>query len=456
MQCLKKLINKNWLCWPIIIFSLYFILAIIFTYPLFFKLNSIIWGAPGDNSLLLAEKFQNITIEPQALWPGIILTGFLGEAATFNFLSFLSFPLSGLTMYWLAKFALKSSYFTGKSVKPLKLLPKFEQQISLPAFFAGFVFAFSPYHFWQSYHHFTLGQIQWLPLFFLALLVFLQKPTFKNSLLLGTTWLLNFFVNLHYGFFTLLLAAIFTLVKSIVEKKLPLSRKSLFPFLLFGGVIIAAATFWQWQLKSFTSLVVVGFARPLDEIFALSARPWDFLIPAPNHFFLGKPGQEMLDKIWRIKADYRFASPFLPERVIYLGIVPIIFSCIAIFKYVIIAKAGIRARLIGGSVMTTNFKTLFFTFLIIFLLSLPPFFDFSFGRVYFPNFVLAKLLPQVRVYARIGIIVLMLITLIASLGLEQLIENWKFGKKYHNLLILILCLVLIFEFLPFPNIWYKL
>lgn len=419
----------------LIAFAFYFILSVILTYPLFFKMGSSVWGNPGDNTSFLTRGFSSLGLEALVSYEGVLLSALGGRVFAFNFLSFISFPLAGVTMFALAKHVL------GKN------------GTLAPALFAGAVFAFCPYHFWQSYDHMTLGQIQWLPLFFLALLFFLEKPNLKRGILLGLSWNLNFLTNLHYGYFTLLLAGAFILSNFLChsgesrsgaagEGRLqnPFPNKTdsgqarvtltgILSLLVISGLGILL---WYYRSKLAQSEILgPGFGRPLDEIFALSARPWDYFIPAPNHLLWGHAGQELLAKIWHLKPDYRFLSPFLPERVIYLGLVPFFFAIYAFLHPTL--KVGLR---VGTIVLTIVF---------LFLLSFPPFFDTSHGRLFFPNYLLAHSFPLVRVYARLGIIVEMLVALLTGLGLYGLLLK---GKKYLPYLAFVLLLL---EFLPFPH-----
>jgi len=358
---------------PIIVFLLYLSVSAIFTWPLLFKLNQTIWGNPGDNTGLITKSFTGLGLEPLAAYTGQVLSLITNSTFAFNLLTFLSFPISGLCMYLLAdhvskKFKTKQSLGLGHwKIRTLSLfrISDLGFRISGPAFISGFIFTFSPYHFWQSYNHFTLGQIQWFPLFFLALLWFLEKPNPRRGILLGLVWCLNFLTNLHYGYFTLLLAVVFIFSRALFEKKNPFSKQTILSYASFLGILGIILLWWHLRLSNAgTPLIGSGFSRPLDEIFALSARPWDYLIPAPNHFLWGNWGQKLLHNIWNIKQDYRYASPFLPERVVYVGMVPLILASLATFK---IKKA----------------RPFALTAFILLLLSLPPFFDTSHGTAVF-------------------------------------------------------------------------
>ena len=493
------MINTKSIVKSLLIFAFYFILAAIFTYPLLFKLNSITWGNPGDNSAVITKAFNSVYMEILPSYQGRLLSWLFNPKIAFNLLTFISFPLAGLTMYWLVGYVLCNCHFdrvysrVDKSktnqVKDLSTSRLRFARDDVSAFFAGLVFTFSPYHFWQSYEHITLAQIQWLPLFFLALIRFTNKPTPKNGLLLGLAWAINFLTNLHYGYFCLLLAGAYVFSRTatfFVETRFPSLKlgtnvassrrdvacyvstiaKSLLPAITFSGLVVLL-----WHLRSKAGGVALagsGFSRPLDEIFALSARPWDYLIPAPNHWLWGKAGQELLHNLWSIKKDYRYASPFLPERVIYIGFVPLLLA-LSLISNVIkrlykkanrqlskVACGGTRV-LTGGSqlrpekVRSGAFSNkqvllLLLTAIAMMILSLPPFFDTSHGRLLLPNYLLAKYFPMVRVYARLGIVVNMLIALLSALGLQKLASK--------KLLIIAAFALLTIELFLFPHFYY--
>jgi hypothetical protein len=443
-------------------------------------MSSAVWGNPGDNTDFIMVGFGFLALEPLASYVGQLLTLIGGKVFAFNFLTFVSFPLAGTTMYLLANYVPRRLTLKVKSANTFKVvlgehgrLPKLLtslRQISPAAFLAGIIFAFCPYHFWQSYDHFTLGQIQWLPLFFLAFLIFLEKPSPKRGLWLGLAWALNFLTNLHYGYFTILLAGAYLFSKAIlnVGRRFPhpsgicsFTRRVFLAGLPALAIAALAITLWYLRTKIVGSdILEPDFARPLDDVFALSARPWDYLIPAPNHLLLGNWGQEILHKIWSIKENYRYASPFLPERVIYLGIVPLVLAA-----YSILAKDHRswvmdyrkKSKIISSTIHHLP-SIISLTALLLVLLSLPPFFDFSFGRIHFPNFLLYKIFPFVRVYARLGIVVSMLVALLAAIGIANLnskkraVLKFKVGiGNWSWLLVLGIIILVLFEFLPGPH-----
>ncbi|MFH1896340.1 MAG: hypothetical protein ABH814_02625, partial [bacterium] len=154
-----------------VVFLAYLAIAAIFTYPLIFKLSSSVWGNPGDNSGFLTSGFGGVALEPLVSWTGQLVALLFGNTVAFNLLTFLSFPLAGVTCYCLVEYVGRQMTDVRRQKTEVKDHPTSDiRHPAFVAFVSGLVFSFSPYHFWQSYHHFTLGQVQWLPLFFLALL----------------------------------------------------------------------------------------------------------------------------------------------------------------------------------------------------------------------------------------------------------------------------------------------
>lgn len=188
---------KNLIRSSVLVLVIYLLLTILLNFPLWRRLSFATYGYTGDSygflwqlwwgketdrqlingklTPLLGAPFGSpidyYFCEPLLLGFGRLLARVTNHFVAFNLVLLVSFPLAGLTTYWLAKYLTKNS---------------------LAAFLAGLIFAFSPYHFWQAYTHVNLSQIQWLPLFLLAWLVFLRRPQVKNFLFLFLSYLLVF------------------------------------------------------------------------------------------------------------------------------------------------------------------------------------------------------------------------------------------------------------------------
>ena len=99
-------------------------------------------------------------IQPFDRLYALLFGGFGDGLGAYNLQIFLSFVLSGCTMYVLAR------HVTGSP---------------LAAALAGFIYTFSPFHLAQAMQYGALASIQWIPLFLLAFLLVLREPKLRYA-----------------------------------------------------------------------------------------------------------------------------------------------------------------------------------------------------------------------------------------------------------------------------------
>ncbi len=449
--------KRKWL----VIVSLYTLLAIVFTYPLIFKINQGIYGYSSDNfglvwqlwwkkyaaqrhlpfspaSLVGAPQgtpFPALAGEPGWAYPLIWLTFLFNETIAFNLMVFSSFPLAGLTMFGLA-------FYLTKRVGP--------------SFIAGLAYMLCPFHFWQLYAHLSLGLIQWLPLFVLGMLHFEQVRQTNSSrqslvgaaILWGLSWVLITSFNVYYGYFTVLLAGAFYLANFlyqilILKKNIWHLPVGLWAFLVAGVVMVVGAIPVLVPMAAEQAARKEkgqAIPRPLEDVLSLSARPWDFLLPAPDQPFLGKWSDSMYTKIRSLSNDYKTMSAFLPERVVFLGWLPLALGVMGV-------TGGMRREKYRQ--LTWRFL---FCFLVLLVVSAPPFIYFKGLRILFPSYFLYRLLPIFRVYIRLGIVLQVIVCLLGALGLSWLLQaRWLVASRRGQIIIVgLAALIVMMEFVNIP------
>lgn len=178
---------------------LFFIgISAIYTYPLFFLPAGWVYGTHEDISrsfhlywclqqngdwLFLNRHWPqlnapfgwNVPNTPQYLlwWTGAAWSAWFGPLTPTNFLVALSFPLSGFFAFLLARDLTGS---TGGSI------------------LAGFLFAFSPWHFSKAEVYPAITSIQWIPLYGWSLLAYFRSPGWIRAFVAGAAFalVLNF------------------------------------------------------------------------------------------------------------------------------------------------------------------------------------------------------------------------------------------------------------------------
>src|SRR3989338_4580678 len=196
----------------IIIFILF---AIIATFPVMFKINTVISGfqhtdesyaalwnfwwlkhcwqkhLPDNFPLQVAVPFDTRTAESGYLvWNALNkwLTIFTSNIFTYNIEILLSFVLSGIFMC---------------------LLVFYLTQNTKASMFSGIIYMFFPYHFVRAWQHLGLAQIQWMPLYLLGLLLLTEKISKARIVGAVIALFLVFSFDLYYAYLMLNVTALY-------------------------------------------------------------------------------------------------------------------------------------------------------------------------------------------------------------------------------------------------------
>jgi len=438
------------------------------TYPLILRMGSSFYGYRGDPlgviydlwrmkyawqhnlpyyfNTLVASPFGvdysgGIRI-PFLVFFGKWLTILTNEIFAYNLIILLSFPLAGVTMYYLVH------RFTKNKVA---------------AFFSGIIFAFSPYHFAHAWAHLGLANIQWMPLYALLLFRLDENRTYGNAVLCAVAFTLNAFFDPHYGYFMVVFTGAFLLFKLLYGWKhhrwSASGRRSLFKGIKVGlvGVIAALGIILPFQYRVLKTaflgpktptIAAQGYRRPFNDLFYRSAKPLDYLLPAVEQPVFGRYTTRFLGSV------FYGSSP--SENTLYLGFVPLILAAVTIRRW---RKRRRRPPDLEGEHLSRqpaagtgkDFVIGFFIFaaFVALLFSQSPYWQIGPLRIPFPSYFMYKILPMVRVYARFGIVVMLAVAVLAGIGLSDILK--KIGKRKWRIVFsgLVIMLVL-FEFWNWP------
>jgi len=252
--------------------------------------------------------------------------------------------------------------------------------------------------------------------------------------------------SLYYGYFALLFLLAFYLAKFVwfaflVKPRRISFAQNLWSFILvFLVATVAGLPFIYPMIKSQRGKQEAGqaMARPIEDMLSLSARPWDFVLPAPDNPLLGKWSDSVYAKIRGLTNDYKTISAFLPERVLFVGWLPLILAVIGVM----------------GGLRREKYRQVSFLFslcsLILILFSAPPFVYIKGHRLFFPSFFFYQILPMFRVYTRLGGLIQLLFAVLAGSGVLFLLEYVSKSKIAKIVLSCFFCLVIIGEYLNIP------
>ncbi len=319
-------------------------------------------------------------------------------------------------------------------------------QLALAAFFArllclrvsqhpaaatigGMIFGFSPFLLGHALGHLSLVTAFPIPLYVLALdkLLEEEKPSWKEGSLLGLALLLTAFANYQYTVFCLMFTVVVLGIDFGLERVGLLKR-------VWMPLLVSAVTF----LACFSPLLLMllGDAsglpkpRPMEDAERFSADLVGFFVPSLHNSFLGQ-------YVRKLPAEY-FAGTRV-EKIVYTGLVALLLGAVGGWS------ARGKQRRWAGRAMVAG--------ILFASLSLGPIVHFLGKPTDLP--APASLLYRVafarflREPARLSIITMLCLSLLASLGLVFLLSNLQ-RRWQKSLLLCIVGTALLLEYIVFP------
>ena len=437
----------------IAIAMLFVALTFAMTYPLFLKANKSIAGFSstdepsvwyfwwlkyahtnninhGDCRYISYPFGQDYAVFDQLypLWSGFkrLMAITTNHCFAYNSEVILSFILSGLFMYGLM-WLISGCYAV--------------------SVFSGIIYAFSPYHFARAWQHIGLTHIQWIPLYVYALLKMKKDVNLRTTIFLSLSLFLVASFDYYYLYFMLLVTVFFWMYCLVVNKKnsKKLTLRIILSMALTGSVMaIILWSFIKTRVLAPQAKVVSVWSlrRPFEDLFSQSARPLSYLLPSPEHPFLGGLARGF------VGTDIYGMS--LTEHALYLGWVPLVLAFAAFRRWRRNRKLP-SYQVTKSPESNENFYIGFFVFLAVaaWLFSQPPWWDIFGFKIYMPSFFMYKILPMFRAYCRFGIVVMLAVAVLAGFGLKFILERFKSQKTKVVVTALFYGLVL-FEFWNWP------
>lgn len=386
-------------------------------------------GHPFFNPLMNYPQGWNLSTTETALasaLPGVPFSWLFGPIAGYNIAMLITFALSGFFMYLWVRDLTKSNF---------------------AGLLAGTIYAFSPYHI----AHFIVGHlnlcgIQWFPLFFWGLTKLLNpnhKFEWMFVLLTGLSLGAISFTSMYYLYMTAIFTPLFVILY-LCFSKYKSFRDKFFWINLLSAVLISLP-FLYFSLRPFINLSDAGVlaSRSLEYASLYSASPTDFILPATDHFLLGRFFSQGFDRsLWL-------------ESSLYIGFTALILAIIAIVKrkksahkeFVLTAAIIIVVSFILGLGINLHWNNQDVVWQI--PLFLQPLFHKTETLIYLPAAWLFNNLPffdKMRTIMRFGFFVLLFIPVLAGIGYQQI--QTKFTAKRKIIFTCAVFLLLLFEIYP--------
>ncbi len=365
-------------------------------------LSNYIYGYYGDPLIIISNLsnirltlLQSQTLTWLILFIPKILTG--SEAIAYNIVLLFSFLFAFATAFFLASYIIKE-----------EAIKETLQKIIYSSLVAAIIFTFSQYMLWQGTQHIELIiSAGFLPLYFWRFFEYRKEYSAKNALYLALSFAAVFLTSFYYGYFIAILTAPLFLLRF---KKQHLT----FALASFFLTLPATLSFIQFKLGINTGYAEVGNIglsiqrNTIEEVFRLTARPWDFLLPSINHPFFGKFTDNFY-KNTNPNMSWQLWSAYLPERAVFIGWTALVLAVMGI----VVSLEKVRFQISDLKFQ----KILLYIALAALVLSLPPFVSFQGQKIPInPNYLLFKLFPMFRAYIRAAIIFQLFLAIFAGHG----------------------------------------
>lgn len=336
-------------------------------------------GRHHDPFTVMQQFEQPIAIGPYSQpvtdIPGALLARAFGAVAAYNWLVLLSFPLAAATAYMLARHLTLSPAAAGV---------------------AGLAFAFSPFHLAQAAYHPHIAQIQWIPLYLLAVWRCLDAATPMAVALLGAATAAVTLSNFYGGLIAAIITPVALLSYWFVLR--PVNRRPE-RALRITALTLAVLAAYGLAYASYAAHAVAdnraAFAAPRGDLLRFSAHWWSYLVPPVASPLFG-PAAHL---IW----DSAGVRDGLLEQQVSLGWGIVALGIIAVGRWLWLvhnrqSSYGVRVPILVAVALTA------------FVCSLST----------LPSSLFYGIAPMFRAYARFGVVVQLMAVLLAGIGVDFL------------------------------------
>ncbi len=315
-------------------------------------------------------------------------------------------------------------------------LRKFKAGLAL-----ALLFSFSSYAWIHMGKHLDLSQLWVFP----AMYILLQKSNkhgsipYLHSVKTGLFIFLVGVISNYYGFFLFVYYSLYTFLNvsfGLKSKADLLKEIKSFSISILVSIIMLLitlfpyfkATYIDYDTERQNGFFALGVQRPLEDFITFSARPWYSVLPPLENPLFGSITKNALEIGY--KTNYFLADDYFAKEHSgnYFGL---LFSFVTLITVIyLLAK---KPTILGKEA-----KIYLILYILFFILMLPPYFTVSGIRFWTPGYLIFKLFPMFRVTARLSI--LQLFSLVVMAG--YVFDYFFTVMKPRNAVILTLVLAL--------------
>ncbi len=345
-------------------------------------------------------------LQPVTDWLGRAIARIVPPVAAYNAIVLSSFPLAAWFAYL---FALEA---TGDPAA---------------AVIAALLFAFAPFHFAHAAYHPHVAQVQWIPLYFLALWRLAVRGV-NGARIAGVAvaGALVTLSNFYGGFIAIVLTPVSVVAFWLANRR---GRRALDLLAMSAalGAVVAVAAIAAWTLAPNVLRNPQQFAVSRDELFVYSARWWSYVLPAIDHPVLGAWARGR----W---AQYGIGAGLLEQQV------SIGWSVLALSAIALAARVrDVRAPRLQAVVPLLAIAATAV------VCSLGPERQIGGVTIMRPSALLYRLAPMFRAYARFAVVAQLTLSATAGIGAAWL---WSRGRPAPRAIAALLVLCAAVEYAP--------
>jgi hypothetical protein len=339
---------------------------------------------------------------------GWLLARVVDPVVAYNLLILASFPLAVLTTYALARYLFADH---GASLV------------------AGVAFAFSPIHLAHAAYHPQVAQVEWMPLYLLALFAFVDRPSLLRAGGVAAAAVALTLSNFYGGLIGAVMTPLATLAYWWASPRGPRRIRNL---ATVAGTLSTLAAIGAIAVMWIAPIVLSRsnpYAVPLGDLTRYSARWWTYFVPPVDHPQFGAQAFSLLGN--------NGITLGLLENQVSLG-----FALLALSA----AGAALAFRTRGHDAGWRTDVALVAIGLTAAGVSIGPGDAGCLARPWTPACLIYGVLPMFRAYARFGFVTQLAVTLLAGAGAARLARVSSLGRVAAALLLAIAT----FEACPFP------
>lgn len=353
------------------------LLTIVMAWPVVQNPGATVFGpalaGPHPDPFVMAAQYERGTIpspylQPATDLPGIAVAHWTGGLTAYNVLVLASFPLTAAFTFALGVVLTRSRLAAGV---------------------AAVAFTWAPFHLAHAAYHVHIAQVQWWPLFLLAGCVAVRQSSIRGLVVLAVAGALLVTASFYWALAALfvapaMLAALWWQPATLDPPVDTRSAARLLGVAVVAVLAVVAVASW------FVDVDALGFGAG-DRAW-YSARWFSLFLPAVTHPWLGR----LSDGIWNAAG----AGPGLLEQQLGPGVGVLVLAGVALTRRWRSASdplvAAVPFLLVIGIV--------------------------AWGASIFGGVVLGDVLPVFRAYARIGVVAVLALALLAGVGSAVLVS----------------------------------